>query len=267
MRPPLLASIVCLAAFSLAPNPAGAQGTRLLRHPAVSRDLIAFAYGGDLWVVGRAGGQARRLTATPGVETEPFFSPDGSKIAFTATAAGNTDVYVIPAAGGDPTRLTWHPGEDRARGWTPDGRGVLIGTAAFSPPHQSYLRLWTVGLDGGLPEPLPMPRAFTGAYSPDGKRIAYEEIATVMFPPWYEASEWRHYRGGRTHPVRVMNLADYSVEKLPWTDSNDSQPLWIGNTIYFVSDRNFTANLFSYDAGTRQVKQLTNHEGADIMNA
>jgi tricorn protease len=267
IRQPVLASILYLAAAAAAPAAAGAQETRLLRHPAVSRDLVAFEYGGDLWVVGRAGGQARRLTATPGVETEPFFSPDGSKIAYTATAAGNTDVYVIPAAGGDPTRLTWHPGEDRARGWTPDGRGVIIGTAAYSPPHQSYLRLFTVGLDGGLPEPLPMPRAFTGAYSPDGKRIAYEEIATVMFPFWYEASYWRHYRGGRTHPIRVMNLADYSVEKLPWTDSNDSEPMWIGSTIYFVSDRNFTANLFACDAGTKQVRQLTHHDDFDIMNA
>src|ERR1043165_393813 len=99
-----------------------AQGTRLLRHPTVSRDLVAFEYAGDLWTVARSGGQARRLTSTPGVEIDPYFSPDGSQIAFTATVAGNTDVYVVPTAGGDPKRLTYHPGVDRARGWKPDGK-------------------------------------------------------------------------------------------------------------------------------------------------
>src|ERR1044071_342004 len=99
-----------------------AQGTRLLRHPTVSRDSIAFEYAGDLWLVARSGGQARRLTSTSGVEIDPYFSPDGSKIAFTSTVAGNTDVYVVSTAGGDPKRLTYHPANDRVRGWTPDGR-------------------------------------------------------------------------------------------------------------------------------------------------
>jgi tricorn protease len=255
--------VACSAAVSIA----SAQGTRLLRHPAVSRELIAFEYGGDLWLVARAGGQARRLTATPGVETDPQFSPDGSRIAFTATVAGNTDVYVVPTAGGDPTRLTYHPGVDRVRGWSPNGLRVTFGSARLSPPHQSYLRLWTIPAAGGFEEPLPMPRAFSGAYSPDGNRIAYEEVSTVMFPAWFEASGWRHYRGGRVHPISVMRLADYSVEKLPWTDSNDSYPMWIGNTVYFVSDRNFTANLFSYAAGAKEVKQLTQHDDFDIVNA
>ena len=246
---------------------ASAQGTRLLRHPTVSRELVAFEYAGDLWAVARAGGQARRLTATPTVETEPYFSPDGSKIAFTATVGGNTDVYVVPTAGGDPTRLTYHPGMDRVRGWTPDGKRVVLASARLSPPHQSYFRLFAIGLDGGLPEPLPMPRAYTGTYSADGKRVAYEEVSTVMFPGWIEASGWRHYRGGRTHPIRVMNLADNSVTKLPWTDSNDSYPEWIGNTVYFLSDRTFTTNLFSYNADTKEMKQLTRHDDFDIANA
>jgi len=244
-----------------------AQGTRMLRHPTVSKDLVAFAYAGDLWTVSRNGGQARRLTATPTVETEPYFSPDGSKIAFTATVGGNTDVYVMPAAGGDPTRLTYHPGLDRVRGWTPDGKKVVFASARVSPPHNSYFRLFTIGFDGGLPELLPMPRAYTGTLSADGKRVAYEEVSTVMFPGWIEASGWRHYRGGRTHPISVMNLADHSVTKLPWTDSNDSYPGWIGNTVYFLSDRSFTTNLFSYNADTKELKQLTRHDDFDIANA
>ncbi|HXI93601.1 MAG TPA: DPP IV N-terminal domain-containing protein, partial [Blastocatellia bacterium] len=98
---------------------ATAQGTRLLRQPTVSRDQVAFEYGGDLWIVSRSGGQARRLTSTPGAEADPHFSPDGAQIAFSSTVAGNTDVYVMPAAGGDPKRLTWHPGIDVVRGWSP----------------------------------------------------------------------------------------------------------------------------------------------------
>src|ERR1700704_3127454 len=121
---------------------ATAQGTRLLRQPTVSRDQVAFEYAGDLWVVSRSGGQARRLTSTPGAEIDPYFSPDGSQIAFTATVAGNTDVYVVPTTGGDPKRLTYHPGIDVVRGWTPDGRRVVFASLRVSAPQQSYFRLW-----------------------------------------------------------------------------------------------------------------------------
>jgi tricorn protease len=263
IRQQFFALLLCLSIFGAAT----AQGTRLLRHPTVSRDSVAFEYAGDLWVVSRNGGQARRLTATPGVEIDPYFSPDGSQIAFTATVAGNTDVYVAPAAGGDPRRLTYHPGVDRVRGWTPDGRRVVFASARASAPQQAYFRLWTTGLEGGLPESLPMPRAFTGVYSPDGRRLAYEEISTAFIPDWYETSQWRHYRGGRTHPIRIMTLADYSVEKLPWNNSNDSHPMWVGDTVYFLSDRNHTVNLFAYRGDTKKVTQLTNHDDFDIMNA
>jgi tricorn protease len=257
-----------LAILSLIASPfLSAQGTRLLRHPALSRDSVAFEYAGDLWIAARTGGDARRLTSTPGAETEPYFSPDGTQIAYTATIAGNTDVYVMPAAGGEPRRLTYHPGPDRVRGWSPDGHRVVFASARDSVPQQSYFRIWSVDIEGGLPQPLPMPRAFSTAYSPDGRRIAYEELSTAFIPDWYERSGWRHYRGGRTHPIRVMNLADFSVEKLPWQDSNDTVPMWIGNTIYFLSDRNFTVNLFSYNTNTKQLKQLTHHDDFDIMSA
>src|SRR5881296_29096 len=255
--------LLCLSISGIAT----AQDTRLLRHPTVSRDSVAFEYAGDLWIVPRTGGPARRLTSTQGAEIDPYFSPDGSQIAFTATVAGNTDVYVVPTAGGDPKRLTYHPGLDRARGWTPDGRRVIFASVRTSAPQQSYFRLWTVSLDGGFPEPLPMPRAFSASYSPDGRRVAYEEITTAFIPEWYEASMWRHYRGGRTHPIEVMNLSDYSVEKLPWNNSNDTLPMWIGNTIYFLSDRDQTMNLFAYRADTKQLTQLTHHDDFDVMTA
>jgi tricorn protease len=280
-----LSTLFCL----LVPAVAAAEETRLLRRPTVSRDLVVFAYASDLWAVGRTGGQARRLTATPFVETDPRLSPDGSRIAFTATVGGNTDVYVMPAGGGEPVRLTYHPGTDAARGWSPDGRRIIIAStrgAVPTPGASPYFRLWTIGIErtgskaeptqraevaraGGLPDLLPLPRAFTGAYSPDGRRMAYEDVSTAMFAEWAQeqSSQWRHYRGGRTHPIRVIDLGNHAVEKLPWTDSNDASPMWVGDTIYFLSDRSGATNLFGYDRRTRQVAQLTRHDDFDIMSA
>jgi tricorn protease len=230
--------------------------------------LVAFEYAGDLWVVSRNGGQARRLTATPGVEIDPHFSLDGSQIAFTATVAGNTDVYVVPTAGGNPKRLTYHPGLDAVRGWVPDGRRVVFASERETAPH-AYFRLWTISAEGGLEEPLPMPRAFDGAFSPDGRQLAYEEVPVAFFPTWAQnqSSQWRHHRGGRTHPIRLMTLADYSVEKLPWTNSNDTHPMWVGDTVYLLSDRNHTVNLFAYRLDTKALTQLTRHDDFDIMSA
>ena len=259
----LVVPIAALATYMSEPE----AGTRLLRHPTVSRTEVAFEYAGDLWVVSRSGGAARRLTATPTVETDPQFSPDGSKIAFTATIGGNTDVYVVPTAGGDPTRLTFHPSLDRVRGWSPDGKRVIFASNRVSAPHNSYFKLWSVPVEGGLPEPLPMPRAYSGTYSPDAHHVAYEEFGTQFTVQWHDISEWRHYRGGRTHPISVMSLADYSVEKLPWKDSNDTDPMWVGNTVYFLSDRNTTTNVFSYKTDTKELKQLTHHDDYDVMNA
>ncbi|MGA9773309.1 MAG: PDZ domain-containing protein [Blastocatellia bacterium] len=261
----LIIGLVLLLFVSAA---ASAQGTRLLRQPTVSRDLVAFEYGGDLWAVSRNGGQARRLTSTPGVEADPYFSPDGTQVAFTATVAGNTDVYVIAAVGGDSRRLTYHPGTDAVRGWTPDGRRVIFASDRDTAPH-AHFRLWAVDTQGTMPEALPMPRAYTGSYSPDGRRLAYEEFSVAMFPGWSEnqASQWRHYRGGRTHPIRVMNLSDYSVESLPWANSNDTNPMWVGNTVYFLSDRDHTANLFAYRVDTKTLTQLTRYDDFDIKSA
>jgi tricorn protease len=258
---------------ALLPVIATAEETRLLRRPTVSRDLVAFAYASDLWAVARSGGQARRLTATPFVETDPRFSPDGSQIAFTATVAGNTDVYVMSTAGGEPIRLTFHPAIDAVRGWSPDGTRVLFASTRGTLPMPgvaAYFRLWTVALSGGgLPDLLQIPRAFTGAYSPDGRRIAYEDVSVAFAAEWAQeqSSQWRHYRGGRTHPIRLVTLADSSVLKLPWTNSNDTTPMWVGDIVYFLSDRNGTINLYSYQAGSKDVTQLTRNDDFDIMSA
>jgi tricorn protease len=200
LHQPVLALLLWLSISGIV----AAQGTRLLRHPTVSRDSVAFEYAGDLWVVSRSGGQARRVTSTLGVELDPYFSPDGSQIAFTSTVAGNTDVYVVPTTGGDPKRLTYHPGIDRVRGWTPDGRRVVFASVRTSAPQQSYFRLWSIGLNGGLPEPLPMPRAFSAAYSPEGRRVAYEEFQTAFVPRILPAS----FKTEKLKPLIGKTLAE-----------------------------------------------------------
>ena len=251
----------------------GAQGTRLLRRPTVSQDNVAFEYGGDLWVVSRAGGSARRLTSTPSAESDPHFSPDGSYIAYSATIAGNTDVFVVPVGGGEPKRLTYHPGVDNVRGWTPDGKRVVFASSRGTlptPGANSFFRLWTVTLDGAMPDMVPVPRAYSGSFSSDGKRMAYQQNGVAMFAAaWAEnqSSQWRRYRGGRTQPIRIIDLASYSETKLAWTNSNDTEPMWVGNTIYFLSDRDRTVNLYAYNESTKQLAQLTHHTDFDIMAA
>lgn len=143
-----MTSRLLIVASALAlPLPVAAQGTRLLRQPTVSATQIAFEYGGDLWIVDKAGGDARRLTSTPAVEADAQFSPDGRWLAFTSNRSGNRDVYVVAVVGGDPRRLTWHPGGDDARGWSPDGKLVLFSSNRNTAPV-GFNRLWTVPVNG-----------------------------------------------------------------------------------------------------------------------
>ncbi len=251
------ACLLALALPCLAALPAAAQ-TRLLRYPDVSDTKIVFSYGGDLWIVDREGGDARRLTSNIGREASARFSPDGSLVAFSAEYDGNIDVYVVPAAGGEPRRLTWHPSNDFACGWTPDGSSVLFASGRASAPIP-YPKFWTVPLTGGLPAAMPMPRAWTGSLSPDGGRIAYEPIQS-----W--ESEWRNYRGGQNRPIWVLDLDTLALEKLPWEDSNDQQPVWLGDTIYFLSDRDWAVNVWAYDTGTAELRQLTRFKEFDTKS-
>jgi tricorn protease len=230
----------------------------LLRKPTVSATQIAFSYGGDLWIAGRNGGEATRLTAGVGIETAPFFSPDGSLIAFTGEYEGNEDVYVVPAQGGPPRRLTTHPGSDQVAGWTRDGTRILFRSARNS--YSRFNRLFTVSLDGGLPDELPLPMAEEGSYSPDGTRIAY-----VPYTNFRESTTFyrglKHYRGGTASPIWIADLADSTIEKVPRTDSNDSTPMWIGDRVYFLSDRNGPVSLFAYDTRTKQVSEALASDG------
>jgi len=163
-------SIFVFAAIAISTISAFAQAT-LFRDPAISRTEITFSYAGDLWSVPRSGGDARRLTTGIGLEIDPYYSPDGTQIAFTGEYDGNTDVYVIPSAGGVPKRLTYHPSEDVVSGWTPDGKSVMFASSRNS--SSNYTRLFTIGVDGGgLPSEVPLPMANRGWLSPDGQSVA-----------------------------------------------------------------------------------------------
>jgi len=244
-----------------------AAGTvHLLQKPAMNKTEIVFSYAGDLWTVSRQGGVATRLTAGSGVESNAAFSPDGSTVAFSGEYDGNTDVFIVPATGGIPRRITYHPDADRLAGWTPDGKRILFrsGREAYS----RYTQLFTVPLEGGLPEPLPLPMAFTGSYSPDGKRMAYQPLDGGQFSTDTNAFvSWKRYRGGRASYISIVNFADLSTQKIPRTDSNDFSPMWIGDKVYFLSDRNGPVTLFRYDPQSRQVAKVLENSGKDIVNA
>ncbi|MEJ2422699.1 MAG: PDZ domain-containing protein, partial [Acidobacteriota bacterium] len=259
MRKTLLAAALLL--FCLAPWCGAAAKDappRLLRQPTLSKTQIAFRFGGDIWIVNRAGGNAHRLVTGTGMEVRPVFSPDGSMVAYTGNYDGNYDVYVVPAAGGEPHRLTWHPGVDEAVGWTPDGKSVLFMSHRDSPTDSD--RLFTIPVNGGHATEIPLPAAQEGAFSPDGTHLAYNPV--FQWEP-----DWRQYRGGQTTRIWIAKLSDSSVVKVPRDNSNDHNPMWVGGTVYFLSDRNGPSTLFAYDTKTGKVSQMIPNDGYDISSA
>ena len=248
----LLLALSCVASRSAAAD----EGLLLAQSPTISKTQIVFVYGGYLWSVPREGGEARQLT-TGGHESGPHFSPDGRWIAFTGQYDGNIDAFVMPAGGGEPKRLTWHPGPDVVVGWTPDGKKVL-----FTSGREAYAdfdRLYTIPAEGGVPDVLPMWRGEVASFSPDATRIAY-----VPNLKWQRA--WKRYHGGQTTPVYLLRLSDLQLEKVPRENSNDDDPVWIGDTVYFLSDRNGPVTIFAYDTKTKQVKQVLENSGLDLKS-
>ena len=243
--------------FSLTGLLNAAEDVPLLVHnPTLNRTQIVFAYGGYLWSVPREGGDARQLT-TGGHEGYPVFSPDGKWIAFAGRYDGNEDVYVIPAEGGEPKRLTTHPGNDSPAGWTPDGKRVLF--ISDRDAFADFTRLYTVPVEGGAPDFLPMWRAADGSLSPDGTRVAY--VPNIQ----WQAS-WKRYRGGQTTPIYVLKLSDLSYDSIPGQNSNDAYPTWFGDTVYFLSDRNGPVTLYGYDTKSKSVKQVIENKGLDFKS-
>jgi tricorn protease len=258
---PLAAALLAGAAIApgAAPAQSAASAPLLLQHPSLSADRIAFDYGGEIWTVGRDGGRAERLVTGQGRSSRPIFSPDGGRIAYTGQYDGNIDVYVVPTGGGEPRRLTWHPGEDVAVGWSPDGRSILFRSLRASP--RDLAQFYLVPADGGPPTAVPLPSGEDASFSPDGSHLAY-----TPFSQWQPA--WKHYRGGQTARIWIANLADSSIEKLPRENSNDRDPMWGGDTLYFLSDRDGPVTLYAYDTRAKAVRRLIeNDHGFDIASA
>ena len=235
--------------------------TRLMEQPAISQDHIAFIYANDLWVANADGTQPRRLTISEGIESRPQFSPDGKIIAFSAQYDGNTDVFTVPVEGGVPTRLTWHPFADLVEGFTPDGKAVLF-LSQRTIHSGRFNQLFTVRVEGGFPEQVVIPNAFHSCYSPDGAFMAYTPVREAF-------RQWKNYRGGTMSTIWIFSFADHSKTEIPKPEGgcNDIEPMWIGEVIYFLSDRNGEFNLFSFHTGSKEVKQLTTYEDFPIISA
>jgi tricorn protease len=256
-----LLSLVALAALAgvVRADP-DVHDTRLLTYPAVSAAHVAFVYADDLWVADLDGRNVRRLTSDVGVESHPVFSPDGKTIAFSAQYDGNTDVYTIPVEGGAPTRLTWHPDADVVRGWTPDGKAVLFssGRSVFT---SRYTQLFTVPVTGGMPTQLPIPNGVEASYSPDGDSIAYTPLAD-------RSAQWKHYRGGTHSRIWIYRVKDHAVEQIPQPAGrcNDLDPNWVGESIYFRSDRDGEYNVYAFDTRTKNISRLTSYEDFPVLD-
>jgi tricorn protease len=234
------------------------QNTRLLRQPTLSSTDIVFVYAADLWKVSLNGGNAVRLTSDDGYETDPHFSKDGNWIAFTAQYDGNTDVFLVSKNGGEPKRLTYHPSNDVVQGWTPGGK-ILFRSDRESKPTQTN-KFFTISTDGGMPEAFPLPRAAFGEISEDNTYIAYTPITS-----W--DSEWRNYRGGQAMPIWILNLKTNELIKTPQLDGERHvNPVWYKGNVYYISERDYTANVWSYNITTKQEKQITFHKKFDVKN-
>jgi tricorn protease len=252
----MFASFCALAALS-APALAGVDA-RMLRFPDVSADRIAFVYAGDIWVVSKTGGTAQRLSTPAGEETFPRFSPDGRQLAYSANYDGNTDLYVVAVDGGVPRRLTYHPYPDRMLDWYPDGRSILFASPRTSGTNR-FNQLWKISAEGGMPERLPVPYGEFGSISPDGASLAYVPIST-------DFRTWKRYRGGMNPDIWLFDLKQKTSKNATSDVAADSQPMWHGNTLYFLSDRdaNKRANLWAMEGPSGKPRQVTHFEEMDV---
>jgi tricorn protease len=259
----IVSLVLCFLVFAAKTGAQNGHGaptqTRLLRTPTVSTTQIGFAYANNIWVVPRAGGSAKRLTSFQGQTANPHFSPDGRWIAFSGEYAGNFDVYIVPSEGGEPKRLTWHPGADLVEGWTPDGKSILFSSTRATWAPSGSPRFWTVSAEGGVEEPMVLPRAYQGKISADGTHIAYR-----MNNSWDE--ERRNYRGGQNRPIWIVDLKTYDLVSPPWTDSKDVYPVWVDDSVFFISDRDGVANVWEYQTKTKKLAQITKFTDFDVKS-
>lgn len=246
----------------------GAQAeTKLLRYPDISGNEVVFCYGGDLWKTKTDGGLAVRLTAHPGQELFPKFSPDGQWIAFTGQYDGDEQVYIMSATGGVPKQLTYYPAagplpprwgyDHQVYGWTPDGKRVLFRSLRDADGGKTLTGLYTVSVAGGLPEMLPMPTSGAGDFSPDGRQVLYS-------PLFRDFRTWKRYEGGWAQDLYVFDLETKQATAIDNSVRSERDPMWIGEQLYFASDRGGRLNLYRYDRGTKKSEALTNHQEWDV---
>ncbi len=274
-----LAAVVVAACLSAPLSAVGqSSGPYLFRNPSLSKSSVAFLYADDIWTVSRSGGAAERLTSQGDVDEGPYYSPDGNFIAYSAEVHGAPQVFVIPSAGGIPKQITWRPEGSYADGWTPDGKDVIFGSMRLSV--RDYLRIFKEAADGsGIPEALPLPMAYNGSFSPDGEWFAYEPVSR------WERDSWKRYHGGQNFPIWIVNLKTLDLEKIPSANTEDLNPVWVGDSIYFLSDRdeadsdapaetgagsyeavpkNGPMTLWRYDTKTKRVVRVIDNHGLDL---
>ncbi len=231
---------------------------RMFRYADVSATRIVFVYAGDLWVAPKAGGVASHLSSPKGEESFPRFSPDGSQIAFTGNYDGSSDIYVVPATGGLPRRVTYHGAPDRMLDWYPDGKSLLFASSRMSEKDR-FNQLFKIPASGGLAEKLPLPYGEFGSISEDGRTLAYVPVAIDL-------RTWKRYRGGMNPAIWLFDLESHEAKNLTGSDAANTQPMWHGGTLYFLSDRdkNKRSNIWAADVKTGKLRQITQFEQFDI---
>ncbi|MGC3978706.1 MAG: PDZ domain-containing protein [Paludibacteraceae bacterium] len=261
-------SFILFSLLGISMTFAESDETRLLRFPSIYGNQIVFSYAGDLYTVSADGGTAHKLTNDIGYEMFAKFSPDGSKIAFTAQYDGNTEVYVIPATGGSPRRLTYTATLGRdvvsdrmgpnniVMGWTPDGKNIIYRSRKQS--FNDFIgQLFSVSADGGISSELPLSEGGFCSYSPDGKQLAFNRV-------FREFRTWKYYRGGMADDIRIFDTNTHKISNITNNDAQDIFPMWTGDEIYYLSDRDRTMNLFVYNTKTKNTEKITNYTEYDI---
>ncbi|MDX9773803.1 MAG: hypothetical protein RBT02_10365, partial [Bacteroidales bacterium] len=248
-------SLLLLALVAL-PLTASAQEP-LMQYPDIQGNTIVFASGGDLWKVSAEGGTACRLTFSDGRESYPEISPDGKLIAFTGEYDGNSDVYVMNINGGDITRLTYHPGTDEVVGWNASKNKIMFTSGRYSTSR--YIKMFMISPDGTGLEEMIMYDAARGSFSPDGNRIAYNKDSQ-------DNATWKRYTGGRAQEIFIYDLKRNEETNISNYEGSDRWPMWIGDKIYFSSDRDRVLNIWSYDTGSGKIEQVTKHTEYDVRH-
>jgi tricorn protease len=264
MKKILLSFVLVLIAFSVF----SIEETRLLRFPAIHGDTVVFSYAGDLYIISVNGGVATRITSHDGYEMFPHFSPDGKTLAFTAQYDGNTEVYTMPLEGGTPRRITFTACLERddisdrmgpnniVMGWTNDGKNVIYRSRGKSF-NDFKGHLFLAPIDGGMSKQLPLATGSWSSYSPDGNQLAFNRV-------FREFRTWKYYKGGMADDIWIHSFADHKTINITNHPSQDIFPMWNGDKIYFLSDRDRIMNLFVYDTKTQETKKLTSFSRYDI---